>query len=77
MPHKEIDATADALLVDAMVLIGVASSKSEARRLVEGGGVKVGDVKADSVAAKLSDFGVEKEFVIHKGKKVHIRVTLK
>lgn len=77
MPHAEIEASSDTPLVDAMVLIGVAASKSEARRLVEGGGVKVGDVKADSVAAKLSDFGIEKEFVLHKGKKVHIRVTLK
>lgn len=77
MPRIEISACADITLVDAMALAKVAASKSEARRLIEGGGVRVGEVKASDVNAKLSDFGVKDEFVLHKGKKVHVKVVLK
>ncbi len=77
MPEVTIEGNADTVVVDAMVLAGVASSKSEARRLVEGGGVKIGDEKVTSVAAKLGDFGVNDSFVLHKGKKVHVKVVLK
>lgn len=77
MPEVTIEGGAETTVVDAMTLAGVASSKSEARRLVEGGGVKIGDEKVTSVAAKLADFGVTDSFVLHKGKKVHVKVILK
>lgn len=77
MPEVTIEGNPDAVVVDAMVLTGVASSKSEARRLVEGGGVKIGDEKVTTVSAKLADFGVTDSFVLHKGKKVHVKVVLK
>ena len=77
MPEVTIEGNPDTVIVDAMVLAGVASSKSEARRLVEGGGVKIGDEKVTTVSAKLADFGVTDSFVLHKGKKVHVKVVLK
>ena len=77
MPEVTIEGNPDTAVVDAMVLAGVASSKSEARRLVEGGGVKIGDEKVTTVSAKLADFGVTDSFVLHKGKKVHVKVVLK
>lgn len=77
MPEVTIEGGAETTVVDSMTLAGVASSKSEARRLVEGGGVKIGDEKVTSVAAKLADFGVTDSFVLHKGKKVHVKVVLK
>ena len=77
MPEVTIEGNPDTVVVDAMVLAGVASSKSEARRLVEGGGVKIGDEKVTTVSAKLADFGVTDSFVLHKGKKVHVKVVLK
>ena len=77
MPEVTIEGGAETTVVDSMTLAGVASSKSEARRLVEGGGVKIGDEKVTSVAAKLADFGVTDSFVLHKGKKVHVKVILK
>ena len=77
MPEVTIEGNPDTVVVDAMVLAGVASSKSEARRLVEGGGVKIGDEKVTTVSAKLADFGVTESFVLHKGKKVHVKVVLK
>ena len=77
MPEVTIEGGVETTVVDSMTLAGVASSKSEARRLVEGGGVKIGDEKVTSVAAKLADFGVTDSFVLHKGKKVHVKVVLK
>ena len=59
------------------LLAGAAKSKSEARRLIEGGGVKVDDEKISDVNAPVPVSAKEKgEFVLHKGKKVHILVRL-
>ena len=59
-----------------MVLAGVAKTKSEARRLIEGGGVKLNETKVTDVNATPATLRVGNEFVLHKGKKIHIRVTL-
>ncbi len=76
MPSVEVKATEDTPVVDVMVLAGVATSKSEARRLIEGGGVKIDDNKVPSVATTLGEMTGQVEFVLHKGKKVHVRVEL-
>ncbi|MBQ8657898.1 MAG: tyrosine--tRNA ligase [Clostridia bacterium] len=68
---KEIE-TAETV-VDALVLTGIAKSKGEARRLIEQGGVSVDDRKIADVNAPLT----AKEFVLHKGKKVHLKVIVK
>ena len=76
MPSASVPADC-ATVADAMVACGVAKSKSEARRLIEGGAVKVDDDKIEDVNAPLPAAAKEKgEFVLHKGKKVHIRVLL-
>ena len=63
---------------DVLVLAGAAKSKSEARRLIEGGGVKIDEDKVDDVNAAIPAAAKEKgELVLHKGKKVHIRVLFK
>ena len=65
-----------ALVADALVLCGQAKSKGEAKRLIEGGGVMIDDAKITDPFASL-DFVREKgAFVLHKGKKIHIKVTL-
>ncbi len=58
-------------LIDLFVELKLASSKKEARRLIEGGGAKLGEQKIDDVNAVLtaSDFGAEKEVVLRAGKK--------
>ncbi|MCE5188916.1 MAG: tyrosine--tRNA ligase [Eubacteriales bacterium] len=62
-------------LTDLMVLSKLAASKSDARRLIEGGGVFVDDVKAESVSAALDASQVEGEgVIIRKGKKSYCRV---
>lgn len=60
-------------VVDAMVAAGVAKSKGEARRLIEQGGVSVDETKVTDVNMPLPSV----EFVLHKGKKVHLKIIVK
>ncbi len=62
-------------IIDIMCAVGVAKSKSEARQLISGGGVKVDDTKVDSFDYAVSDDALKSGVVLHKGKKVHIMVT--
>jgi len=77
MPSIEIDKNTTAL-IEIMCSCDICKSRGEARRLIEGGGVSVNEEKATSIDFKLNDEIIQKgEFVIHKGKKVHIKVVLK
>jgi len=76
MAAVEIAVGSDATIVDIMVLCKLAKSKSEARQLIVGGGVKVGDEKVITHEQKVSDFTKDQEFVIHKGKKHHLKVKI-
>ena len=76
MPTESIPAGVTSV-VDIMALVGVAKSKGEARRLIEGGGVSVNDKKVASVSEEIPAEAVEKgEFILHKGKKVHVKVKI-
>ena len=63
-------------MTDILVAAGACSSKSEARRLIEGGGVKIGESKVEGVTDIVSAYSDADEFVLHKGKKFHVRVVL-
>jgi tyrosyl-tRNA synthetase len=76
LPTQTIKANSDTPVIDIMVLAGVADSKSQARRLIEGGGVSIDEAKVETVDDLLSKYSGSKEFVLHKGKKVHIKVVL-
>ncbi len=76
MPQAEIEKGINQV-VDIMVAINVAKSKGEAKRLIEGGGIKIGDNKVTDIAATVSDEDLKGGIVLHKGKKVHIKVTVK
>ncbi len=76
MPQSEIEKGINQV-VDIMVAINVAKSKGEAKRLIEGGGIKIGDNKVTDIAATVSDEDLKSGIVLHKGKKVHIKVTVK
>lgn len=76
MPQSEIEKGINQV-VDIMVAINVAKSKGEAKRLIEGGGIKIGDDKVTDIAATVSDEDLKAGIVLHKGKKVHIKVTVK
>ena len=60
-------------VVDVMVAAGVAKSKGEARRLIEQGGVSVDESKVTDANIAIPS----KEFVLHKGKKVHLKIIVK
>jgi tyrosyl-tRNA synthetase len=60
-------------VVDAMVLAGIAKSKGEARRLIEQGGVSVDETKVTDPNMAIPS----NEFVLHKGKKVHVKIIVK
>ena len=77
MPTFEIPATTT-FIPEILTLVKAAPSKGEARRLIEGGAVSVGDKKITAADMTLSADIVEKgEFVLHKGKKFHVKVILK
>ena len=75
---SEGDLTGGAIaLLDLMVKCGLTPSRSEARRLVQQGGVEVNGVKASDIAAKLTTEELSGEGVtIKKGKKVFHRAHL-
>ena len=76
MPAVTVNADLSAPVVDILALAKIAGSKSEARRLIEGGGVKINDRKVENVLDAVSAYTDKTEFVLHKGKKVHVKVVL-
>ena len=76
MPTVEVEDVN--LVADLLVAVGQAKSKGEAKRLIEGGGVSIENVKiTDPFGLIPEEFVDKKEFVLHKGKKVHIKVVIK
>lgn len=59
-------------VVDVMIAAGICKSKGEARRLIEQGGVFVNEDKVTDFAMPVP----AKEFVLHKGKKVHVKIVV-
>lgn len=66
----EYKISGSSLVIDVMVDSGLASSKSEARRLVEQGGVKVDGEKVDSIEFEFGD----SEAMLQVGKRKFLRV---
>ena len=67
-----------AQLADMMVFLGIASSKGDARRLIQGGGVSVnGEKVADGFRTLGEEDVVDGEIMIKKGKKVFHKIVLK
>jgi len=76
MPTVEVEATAG--VIDLLVATNQCKSRGEARRLIEGGGVSINDRKIVKFDDTLTADELQKgEIVLHKGKKVHLRVILK
>ena len=64
-------------VIDIIAAAGVAKSKSEARRLIEGNAISVDDTKITVADVELSaEIKAKGSFVLHKGKKVHINIKL-
>ncbi len=71
------DLEADARVITLVVRAGLAASNSEARKLMQGGGIYVGDAQVTDVNATVSadDFPGD-GLMLRKGKKSYCRVTL-
>lgn len=76
MPAVAMAGDGNTTIIDVLVGAGAAGSKGEARRLIEGGGVRVNDDKVADIADTVAKFTKKSEFVLHKGKKFHVKVTL-
>ncbi len=63
-------------VTDLLVRTGLAPSKSEARRLIQGGGIAVDDEKVSDVGLQLEQSAFQKPVILKKGKKVFHKVTL-
>ncbi len=78
MPKVELTLCEPFSVIDVLCAANIAKSKGEARRLIEGGGVCVNDEKITDINYTLSDIVLKKrEFILHKGKKVHLKIILK
>ena len=65
----------DILVVDLLIISGLAASKSDARRLIEQGGIYAGDVKVPDFGYTVSKKDIEKGIIIKKGKKVFHKIV--
>ena len=65
-------------VTDVIIGVNLAKSRGEAKRLIEGGGVSINDDKITDPFAKIPEDAKQKgEFILHKGKKAHIKIVLK
>ncbi len=72
----EAEYEANSRITDLMVLCGLAASKSDARRLIQGGGVYLGDETVTDVNAVVETAQLRDSVIIRRGKKKHHRITL-
>ena len=73
----KLDSTLPLPILDLLQKINIISSKSEGRRLIEQGGIKINQVKEDNPDKIITENDFKEGFlIIQKGKKVFIKVTL-
>ena len=81
MPSVELSAEqfdACANIVDLLAVTGLASSKGEARRLVQQGGISLNDQKITDIAHAVTRGDLSSgELILKKGKKVFLKVCVK
>lgn len=70
LPEKQITVD-NATVIPVLVAAGICASNGEARRLIQQGGVSLNESKVTDINAP-----VKSGDVIHKGKKVHVKVIL-
>ena len=74
VPSVEIDMTTDMGILDFLVATGLFASKSEARRMVEQGGIQIDGNKITDIKSVID---VADEFMVQKGKKTFLKVIKK
>ncbi|MDE7453443.1 MAG: tyrosine--tRNA ligase [Clostridia bacterium] len=71
LPEKEVSVE-NPTIINVLVSAGICQSNGEARRLIQQGGVSLNDGKVTDINLLVKDSDV-----IHKGKKVHVKINLK
>ena len=71
LPEKDLSIE-NPTIINVLVGTGICASNGEARRLIQQGGVSVNEDKITNINTLISDGDV-----IHKGKKVHVKINLK
>ena len=77
MEESFIELTEGMNILDLLVQVKIAPSKSEARRLVQGNGISINSEKVTDVNLLITENMFEDKFIVSKGKKTHIKVSLK
>lgn len=70
LPEKEISVETSTI-IPVLVAAGICQSNGEARRLVQQGGVSLNETKVEDINMPVKDGDV-----VHKGKKVHVKIKL-
>ena len=76
MLEKEVSLTDNMNIMDLLVAVELAPSKSEARRLVNGNGISINSEKVTDPEFKITKDLFKDKFILSKGKKNHIKVNL-
>lgn len=76
MPEVNVSFVDGMNVMDLLVQTGIAPSKSEARRLVQGNGISINSEKVSDPNLLIDENMFKDKFVLSKGKKVHIKVNL-
>ena len=71
LPEKEISVGTQTI-IPVLVACGICASNGEARRLIQQGGVSLNDEKVSDINAP-----VKSGDVVHKGKKIHVKILIK
>ncbi len=75
MPSATIPSGMNAV-ADILVAVAKVPSKGEAKRLIQGGGISIDNVKVSDIMARVSDEQLAKGFVLQKGKKNFYKVSV-
>lgn len=76
MPKKTIPEGTRSI-VDILIALELVKSKGEARRLINGGGIKIDNQKVESADATILDSQYNNGFTLFKGKKIRLKVEVK
>ena len=76
MPEENITLKDNMNIMDLLVEIKIAPSKSEARRLITGNGISLNSEKVSNPNMLITEDMFKDKFIISKGKKTHVKVNL-
>lgn len=77
MPEVEVSFKNDINILDLLVNSKLLSSKSEAKRLVEQGGITINEEKILDVSKQFDESIFKKDFILKKGKKTIVKIIKK